>query len=226
MTSTPTPATVGVPKELLLEDFKQQCTNLQGQYTRMHNRLQLLVGLNTALLPTLGAVALASSKGMSVSHGSSCSRMTSWRWAPLSVTRFPAVLSLAPRRADRVLIVALPGNSCPELEAVPSAPPSGATRAGCETSRSRPNGALLATASDDGTARLWDLAAGHARVTLVAPDTAVMKAAPARHLITEAARPGHGDGRGRRSIWNPACSSIAGIRRTASRSLSLARSLS
>jgi hypothetical protein len=29
----------------------------------MHNRLQLLVGLNTALLPTLGAVALASSKG-------------------------------------------------------------------------------------------------------------------------------------------------------------------
>jgi hypothetical protein len=63
MTSTPTPATVGVPKELLLEDFKQQCTNLQGQYTRMHNRLQLLVGLNTALLPTLGAVALASAKG-------------------------------------------------------------------------------------------------------------------------------------------------------------------
>ena len=59
---TPTPETVGIPKELLLEDFKQQCTNLQGQYTRMHNRLQLLIGLNTALLPTLGAVALAASK--------------------------------------------------------------------------------------------------------------------------------------------------------------------
>jgi hypothetical protein len=60
-TTTPTPETVEIPKELLLEDFKQQCTNLQGQYTRMHNRLQLLIGLNTALLPTLGAVALAAS---------------------------------------------------------------------------------------------------------------------------------------------------------------------
>jgi hypothetical protein len=64
MTSTPTPATTGVPVELLLEDFRQQCTNLQGQYTRMHSRLQLLVGLNTALLPALGAVLAASvSKG-------------------------------------------------------------------------------------------------------------------------------------------------------------------
>jgi hypothetical protein len=63
MTGTYTPETVGVPKELLLEDFKQQCTNLQGQYTRMHNRMQLMIGLNTALLPTLGAVFLASSKG-------------------------------------------------------------------------------------------------------------------------------------------------------------------
>ncbi len=63
MTSTPTPATAGVPEELLLEDFRRQSTNLQGQYARMHNRLQLLLGLNTALLPTLGAVALASSKG-------------------------------------------------------------------------------------------------------------------------------------------------------------------
>jgi len=52
-----------VPKELLLEDFRQHCTNLQGQYAGMHNRLQLLLGLYTALLPTLGAVALASSKG-------------------------------------------------------------------------------------------------------------------------------------------------------------------
>src|SRR5271166_3894258 len=63
MTSAHSPAAVGVPKDLLLEDFKQQCTNLQGQYTRMHNRLQLLIGLSTALLPTLGAVALAASKG-------------------------------------------------------------------------------------------------------------------------------------------------------------------
>ena len=63
MTGTYTPETVGVPKELLLEDFKQQCTNLQGQYARMHNRMQLMIGLNTALLPTLGAVFLASSKG-------------------------------------------------------------------------------------------------------------------------------------------------------------------
>jgi hypothetical protein len=49
MTSTHTPAAVVVPKELLLEDFKQQCTNLQGQYTRMHNRRQLLVGLKSPL---------------------------------------------------------------------------------------------------------------------------------------------------------------------------------
>lgn len=67
MTNTPTRGTAAdddVPEELLLEDFKQQCTNLQGQYTRMHNRLQLLVGLNTALLPALGVVLTASvSKG-------------------------------------------------------------------------------------------------------------------------------------------------------------------
>ena len=60
MTSTPPPTPADVPEELLLDDFKQQCTNLQGQYTRMHNRLQLLVGLNTALLPALGAVLAAS----------------------------------------------------------------------------------------------------------------------------------------------------------------------
>ncbi len=176
MTSTHSPATIGVPKELLLEDFKQQCTNLQGQYTRMHNRLQLLIGLSTALLPALGAVALAASKGdvgrpwlilfpvagllLSVigfitgstdrklvtiyrdqlswtaecllsaytegpsgyqlwlhigrdptvvdqnlaawrtkaptqARRSRWDRMISWRWEPLSVTRLPAVLSLA-----------------------------------------------------------------------------------------------------------------------------------
>jgi hypothetical protein len=63
MTTTSNPPPEWVPKELLLEDFKQQCTNLQGQYARMHNRLQLLVGLNTALLPALGAVLAASAKG-------------------------------------------------------------------------------------------------------------------------------------------------------------------
>jgi hypothetical protein len=183
MTSTHMPATVGVPKELLLEDFKQQCTNLQGQYTRMHNRLQLLVGLNTALLPTFGAVALASSKGDvgrlwlilfpitglllsaigfltsstdrklvtiyrdQLSWTAECvlsayggepfeyklwlhigrdptevnlyltppgqakrpiwDRMTSWRWAPLSVTRLPAMLSLAFLVIWLVLLVVL-----------------------------------------------------------------------------------------------------------------------
>ena len=47
------PAAVPLPKDLLVEDFRQQCANLQGQYTRMHNRLQVLVGLNTALVPAL-----------------------------------------------------------------------------------------------------------------------------------------------------------------------------
>jgi hypothetical protein len=63
MPSTHSPSTIGVPKDLLLDDFRQQCANLQGQYSRMHNRLQLLIGLSTALLPTFGAVALAASKG-------------------------------------------------------------------------------------------------------------------------------------------------------------------
>ena len=62
MTGTYTPETVGVPKELLFEDFKQQSTNLQGQYTRMHNRMQLMIGLNTALLPTLGLPLMRSSE--------------------------------------------------------------------------------------------------------------------------------------------------------------------
>jgi hypothetical protein len=53
----------GIPKELLFEDFKQQITNLQNQYTRMHNRLQLTTGLNTALLPTLGTIGIAASRG-------------------------------------------------------------------------------------------------------------------------------------------------------------------
>lgn len=57
------PTDTRVPKELLLEDFRQQCTNLQGQYTRMHNRMQLLVGLSTVLLPALGTAALAAGKG-------------------------------------------------------------------------------------------------------------------------------------------------------------------
>jgi hypothetical protein len=57
------PTGVEIPRDVLLEDFTQQCTNLQGQYTRMHNRLQLLTGLNTALLPALGTVGVAASKG-------------------------------------------------------------------------------------------------------------------------------------------------------------------
>jgi hypothetical protein len=143
----------------------------------MHNRLQLLIGLSTALLPTFGAVALAASKGdvgrpwlilfpltglllsaigfitgatdrklvtiyrdqlswtaecllsayavrpsvqqfwlhfgrnpavvdqnlavlrlkgsIQASSQSRWDRMISWRWEPLSVTRLPAVLSLA-----------------------------------------------------------------------------------------------------------------------------------
>jgi hypothetical protein len=54
---------VEIPRDVLLEDFRQQCTNLQGQYARMHNRLQLLTGLNTALLPALGTVGIAASRG-------------------------------------------------------------------------------------------------------------------------------------------------------------------
>ena len=39
---------------LLVEDFGLQCTNLQNQYMRMHGRMQLITGINTALLPGLG----------------------------------------------------------------------------------------------------------------------------------------------------------------------------
>jgi hypothetical protein len=49
-------------KDVLAEDFRQQCTNLQNQYTRMHGRMQLITGLNTVLLPTLGALAVAASR--------------------------------------------------------------------------------------------------------------------------------------------------------------------
>jgi hypothetical protein len=45
--------------DLLIEDFRQQQNNLQNQYQRMHNRLQLSMGLNTALLPAFGATAAA-----------------------------------------------------------------------------------------------------------------------------------------------------------------------
>jgi hypothetical protein len=48
---------------ILVEDYRQQCTNLQNQYTRMHGRMQLITGLNTALLPALGALAVAAGKG-------------------------------------------------------------------------------------------------------------------------------------------------------------------
>ena len=49
-------------------DFGQQCTNLQNQYTRMHGRMQLITGLNTALLPALGALAVAAGRN-DVGHG-------------------------------------------------------------------------------------------------------------------------------------------------------------
>ncbi|WP_322751477.1 MULTISPECIES: hypothetical protein [unclassified Frankia] len=45
--------------DLLMEDFRQQQNNLQNQYQRMHNRLQLIMGLNTTLLPAFGATAAA-----------------------------------------------------------------------------------------------------------------------------------------------------------------------
>jgi hypothetical protein len=49
--------------DLLIEDFRQQQINLQNQYQRMHNRLQLSMGLNTALLPAFGATAAAVGAG-------------------------------------------------------------------------------------------------------------------------------------------------------------------
>jgi hypothetical protein len=52
-----------LPSDLLLEDFRQQLTNLQNQFNRMHNRLQLVTGLNTALLAALGGLAAAVGKG-------------------------------------------------------------------------------------------------------------------------------------------------------------------
>jgi hypothetical protein len=51
-----------IPKDILTADFNQQCTNLQNQYTRMHGRMQLITGLNTALLPALGALAVAAGR--------------------------------------------------------------------------------------------------------------------------------------------------------------------
>ena len=59
---TPTGLSSRALKDVLVEDFRQQCTNLQNQYTRMHGRMQLITGLNTALLPTLGALAVAASR--------------------------------------------------------------------------------------------------------------------------------------------------------------------
>jgi len=68
--SSSPPASSGTPTELsspdlkdvLTEDFRQQCTNLQNQYTRMHGRMQLITGLNSALLPALGALAVAAGR--------------------------------------------------------------------------------------------------------------------------------------------------------------------
>jgi hypothetical protein len=57
--ATPAP----LPRDVLIEDFRQQCAALQGQYARMHGRLQLVTGLNTTLLPVLGTVGLATGRG-------------------------------------------------------------------------------------------------------------------------------------------------------------------
>jgi hypothetical protein len=59
---TPAGRSSAIPQDILTEDFKQQCTNLQNQYTRMHGRMQLITGLNTALLPALGALAVAADR--------------------------------------------------------------------------------------------------------------------------------------------------------------------
>jgi hypothetical protein len=54
--------------KVLIEDFRLHNTNLQNQYTRMHGRMQLITGLNTALLPALGALAVAAGRD-EVGHG-------------------------------------------------------------------------------------------------------------------------------------------------------------
>jgi hypothetical protein len=41
---TPTGLSSPVLNDVLTEDFRQQCTNLQNQYTRMHGRMQLITG--------------------------------------------------------------------------------------------------------------------------------------------------------------------------------------
>lgn len=46
-----------VSREVLLVDYQLQNENLQNQYTRMHQRLQLVVALNTALLAAAAALA-------------------------------------------------------------------------------------------------------------------------------------------------------------------------
>jgi hypothetical protein len=59
---TPTAPSSSALKDVLTEDFRQQCTNLQNQYTRMHGRMQLITGLNSTLLPALGALAVAAGR--------------------------------------------------------------------------------------------------------------------------------------------------------------------
>jgi hypothetical protein len=59
---TPTGRSSPALNNVLTEDFRQQCTNLQNQYTRMHGRMQLITGLNTTLLPALGALAVGASR--------------------------------------------------------------------------------------------------------------------------------------------------------------------
>ena len=59
---------------LLVEDFGLQCTNLQNQYMRMHGRMQPITGINTALLPGLGALAVAAARRRWAATGCCSSR--------------------------------------------------------------------------------------------------------------------------------------------------------
>jgi hypothetical protein len=81
--------------DLLVEDLRQQQTNLQNQYQRMHNRLQLSTGLNTALLPAFGASAAAAGAG---------NLQTAWLIAFPVAGILLSSLGYATGRADRRLV--------------------------------------------------------------------------------------------------------------------------
>ena len=148
MTSTPTPATAGVPTELLLEDFRQQCTNLQGQYTHMHNRLQLLPGLNTALPPTLGALAPGIEQrrsGPTMAHPVPARRI-----APLPRRTTSRVRSLAvaygtetPRPANSLTGTRYHSSPSPATVFCPASPSPGGGRRSCRAAMRPVRAALV-----------------------------------------------------------------------------------